>query len=387
LVKLAEKLEEQATVKILAAQFVQASDQTLDSLAEEIGLIFMGLCWVLNGGAVGGRGTGVTGAAGLVLWVLIEAAAIANYFLGVVNGERLGKLIKNGVEQTHPDFLDELAAVCRAVYSPHPVKIADNPIAADIILPDNRHIRDLQDGWGIFHQKIQLVQKKAEIESDRYSAYIGGIDIHNNRLDSPGHQGATWQEPDSPDDPHADPFHDVHCRLTGAAVTEVFNIFKVRDELSPGYDPSRPVVVPTPTDCGTPGGDIIQVSQTFFKPAPGSMSQGFPQAEQGHATTHATFVQAIEAASEHIYIEEQYMVPSEPYMEADRRGRPLPAPRHSFAELSRGLFCRCQARRLLQCAHQCMGTEAVHRHAAKASRARPAGSGHQPGPVVALVRY
>ncbi|HEY0648069.1 phospholipase D-like domain-containing protein [Phenylobacterium sp.] len=298
--------------KVLAAQFVQADEAELDELSREIALAMMALFWIANAPAAGTRGAGVTGAIGIALWVLAEAAAIANLAKGLLDGERIGKLIKDHVEQTSPEFLEKLAAQCRALYAPHPSTMDDNPLAGDITLPDGRHLSELQNRWGIYHQKIQAIVKPDG--EDRFAAYVGGIDINTNRHDSPGHNGAVWVEPDSPEDPHASPFHDVHCRLTGPAASEVFHVLKWRNEQVGPVD-AKPVIVPGPGDWGEPGRHVIQVAQTVYRPS--TPPAGVPTwVRDGNAATHATFVNAIKAAREHIYIEEQYMVPSTPYMEA-----------------------------------------------------------------------
>ena len=116
--------------------------------------------------------------------MLLEAAAIANLAKGLIDGERIGKLIKEHVEQTSEDYRDKLGGVCRALYAPHPATMDDNPLAGEITLPDGRRLRELQDRWGIYHQKIQAIVKPAG--NNRFVAYVGGIDINNNRHDSPG---------------------------------------------------------------------------------------------------------------------------------------------------------------------------------------------------------
>jgi phosphatidylserine/phosphatidylglycerophosphate/cardiolipin synthase-like enzyme len=72
--------------------------------------------------------------------------------------------------------------------------------------------------------------------------------------------------------------------------------------------------VPTRAELGDAGRHVIQVAQTSYRSrVPGG---GFPWAINGNKTTHDTFVNGIKRAREHIYIEEQYMVPSDDYMEA-----------------------------------------------------------------------
>ena len=321
LVNLAKKIEDEGgQVKVLAAQFLQVSDQALNNLSADAGLILLTLIGIGGPVSLITRVTGHTDNIGLGAWVLIASGALILYAKKLSQGEDIAKALRDTAERTAPEFLERLAEVCDARYSPHPVSMDDNPLADNIPLPlpTANSLRELQDRWGIFHQKIQLV-KRVEPGPERYSAYVGGIDVNVNRLDSPGHHAARWIEPDSPDEPAPDPFHDVHCRLTGPAAAEVFHVFKGRDEahLTDAEIASRPAedvpVVPSLPELEPRGRDIIQVAQTSFKPAPGR--QGFRWAPEGNATTHKTFVNAIQAAREHIYIEEQYMVPSDTYMQ------------------------------------------------------------------------
>ena len=299
------------TARVLAAQFLQATPHALQELSDEAGLIFVVLAGIGGPVALITKATNHTSNLGLAAWVLITAAGLIAYVKKLSEGASVEDAIRGAIEQTKPEFLASLAAVCSATYSAHPATMADNPNATDIPLPDGKHLSELQDKWGIFHQKIQLI-KRASPGPERYSAYVGGIDINRNRLDSPGHHGAAWQDPSSLAEPSASPFHDVHSRLTGAAAAEVFHIFRGRYALDlPGESES---VVPAPSEWEAAGRDVIQVAQTSYKPREGI--DGFPWALHGNATTHGTFVQGIRAAREHIYIEEQYMVPDDVYMQA-----------------------------------------------------------------------
>ncbi|MFY9918041.1 MAG: hypothetical protein WAL26_06525, partial [Mycobacterium sp.] len=322
LVNLAKSIEDaDGQVKVLAAQFLQASDQALNSLSADAGLILLTLVGIGGPVALITRVTGHTSNIGLGVWALIASGALILYAVKLSEGEDIATALRGSAEQTSPEFLARLAAVCDARYAPHPVSMDDNPLAEDIPLPlpSGNSLRDLQDRWGIFHQKMQLV-KKVQPGPERYSAYVGGIDVHKNRLDSPGHNGLRWIEPDSTEERGPGCFHDVHCRLTGPAAGEVFHVFKGRDEvhLTDAEIAARPAedvpVVPTLAELPPRGRHIIQVAQSSFIPATGR--QGFRWAPEGNATTHNTFVKAIHAAREHIYIEEQYMVPSDGYMDA-----------------------------------------------------------------------
>ena len=154
-------------------------------------------------------------------------------------------------------------------------------------------------------------------------ALLGLCRWHRRQREPPRFAGTPGRQVDRArfrGNPAPGPFHDVHCRLTGPVAAEVFHVFKGRDEAPPlGHRDrlppsrrrtSRARAVRT----SQRGRDIIQVAQTSFKPAPGR--PGFRWAPEGNAppTTHSS--SAIRAAREHIYIEEQYMVPSDAYMAA-----------------------------------------------------------------------
>ena len=309
-----------ADVRVLVAQFLQASDQNLSNISREAGLVFLILVGAGNSAALITSAENYTTPLGLAAWAAIAITAMVLYTEKLSKGDDVAKALRKAAEQTDPDYFDKLVALnkqpnCTIIRSPHPVALADNPISTNLPLPDGHHLSDLQDKWGVFHQKIQLVKHAdAAPGDDRYIAYVGGIDINENRLDSNGHQGAGYQKPDSTSPPTAAPFHDVHSRITGPAAMEVFEIFKGRHHRDLPQEP--PTVSPARNEWGTPGRGIMQVAQTSFKPNPGSGTAGFDWAPQGNATIHDTVIRAIQSAREYIYIEEQYMVPDDEYINA-----------------------------------------------------------------------
>jgi phosphatidylserine/phosphatidylglycerophosphate/cardiolipin synthase-like enzyme len=309
-----------ADVRVLVAQFLQAPDAALDTLSREIGLIFLVLTGIGNPVALITAAKNYTSPIGLAVWAAISVGALVAYATLLDEGDQVGEALRKVTEQTAPEFFERLAALngarFAALRSPHPVTMADNPVAGSIPLPDGRTLGDLQDRWGVFHQKIQLIRFADGIAPDqsvRHAAYVGGIDVNQNRADTPGHQGAGYSPPDSVADPAPAPFHDVHCRITGPAAAEVFAVFAERYRLDAGAYP--PTATPTIAELGAPGRDVIQVAQTSFRPAPGATT-GFPWAPQGDATTYHTIIAAIRAAREYIYIEEQYMVADDGYIDA-----------------------------------------------------------------------
>jgi phosphatidylserine/phosphatidylglycerophosphate/cardiolipin synthase-like enzyme len=320
LLKLIPAMRDQgAEVRVLVAQFLQASDQSLTSMTQEAGLVLLLLLAAGNTAAQLTLAANYTTPAGLAVWGAIAVTALILYITKLSQGSDVATALRKAAEQTDPDFFDKLVALnqpnCTTVRSPHPATLADNPLSTDLLLPDGHRLSDFQNKFGIFHQKIQLVKHTdAAPGDDRYVAYVGGIDVNENRLDSSGHQGAGYQKADSTSPPSAAPFHDVHSRITGAAAMEVFEVFKGRCHRDLPALP--PTASPTPSEWGTPGRDVMQVAQTSFKPKPGSGTAGFDWAPQGNATTHDTIVRAIRAAREYIYIEEQYMVPDDEYIDA-----------------------------------------------------------------------
>ncbi len=307
-------------VHILASQFLQATDATLDSLGQEAGL------YMLIFYSLGTAATAVTNhynytsSLGLAAWTAIAVGAVEAFAEKLAGGDNMGKVLRKLAEETDPDYFPLLqAAATTALWSPHPVTFQDNPLSADLPLPDGRKLADIQNRFGVFHEKIQLVKYADGIgPANQCAAYVGGIDINDNRVDSPGHQAAGFIKVDSTDPPMAAPFHDVHTRITGPAAGEVFQIFAQRHAIDlKRVSPNAPdpgLFQPAPNDLPAAGRHIMQVAQTSFRPASASGTTGFPWALEGNLTIQATIRNAIRAAREYIYIEEQYMVASEEYI-------------------------------------------------------------------------
>ena len=107
LVNLAKTIEdEHGQVKVLAAKFLQASDQALDMLAADAGMVLLILLGV--GGqvaAVTTKSPGTPATLGFGIWVLLTAGGLVLYHLMLADGEPVGKALGKVAEQTSPDFL------------------------------------------------------------------------------------------------------------------------------------------------------------------------------------------------------------------------------------------------------------------------------------------
>lgn len=298
--------EQHGEVRILAAQFVQANPGLFDTLEEAAAIALAVFLIVAFFAGVISREAGVTDQPGLFTWQLI-AAFIATYGVSeLLTASNIEALVKDKAEKTKPELLDTLNANGTiALLSPHPVQLSDNPIATDFDI--GIQLSDVSTKFGIFHQKIQVIRRRPDDDNPdsgdgfHYAGYVGGVDISDSRLDTPGHHGKRA-------------FHDVHARVTGPAVIDLFGTFHdrwARDQLE--NDDAPDVVFDPPSTVPPSGGHIIQVGRTAFRPAPGG--EGFEWAPTGDATTRETIGRAIAAAREYIYIEDQYFAPDDEYVE------------------------------------------------------------------------
>jgi phosphatidylserine/phosphatidylglycerophosphate/cardiolipin synthase-like enzyme len=207
-----------------------------------------------------------------------------------------------------------------ALWSRYPARFSDNPSADYPAAVIEQLIAVERTGW--HHMKIQVLAlpQAGETAPPEYVAYLGGIDLNKNRIDSWAHR---WP-------PN---YHDVHVRVTGPAAADVFQMFYERwdDELPrrpaeeglaagntcPRHSP-RPGSGHAQTDSlsaiPADGDEIVQIARTLYRPAPANANQGFWYAPEGEASVHDSILRAIHSAREYIYIEDQYMTP------ADARG-------------------------------------------------------------------
>ena len=192
-----------------------------------------------------------------------------------------------------------------AVCSPHPATLDDNPLKKVPISILGINVDEFIDRFGTWHQKFQCFKRAtADEHGSRFVAYLGGVDINVNRLDTPGHQ-------------IGGPYHDVHARITGPAAADVFLSFDERwrfeqesgrATLDPAFDPPLPAELETAST--RTAGHIVQVARTHYRRADGT-SPFAAFAPQGERTIHDTLVRAILSARDYIYIEDQYVVPND----------------------------------------------------------------------------
>ncbi len=223
--------------------------------------------------------------------------------------------IENIVEESK-DFVNALKQ--KVIWAVHPVEINDNPLSKDFALPLN--LDKYAKHFGSWHQKIQLFKRgTADDEGNQYVAYVGGIDINSNRLDTPGHHGRAYTDPTeapetgpSLESPLAKPFHDVHARITGPGAADVFKTWDERYNYHKDIVNTPPAKVFEPPPAHTLSNQkakhIVQVGRTYHKPKSGT---DFSFAPKGETTINDTLIRAIKAAREYIYIEDQYFTPND----------------------------------------------------------------------------
>jgi len=137
---------------------------------------------------------------------------------------------------------------------------------------------------GSHHQKLLVVNG-----SNGAVAFCGGMDINKDRRDDPRHCAKK-------------PYHDIHAKIEGPAVADLYTTFVQRWN----NHPSRPQTLPTspPPFSASPCTHFVQVSRTY---APSHL--GYPFALSGDLGTLNATRQAIRRARRFIYIEDQYLTP------------------------------------------------------------------------------
>ncbi len=196
-----------------------------------------------------------------------------------------------------------------AIFSANPHKLADNPLADGLSEPLWGLEEDV-DQFNVWHNKCQMIRRPAAGGENGFVAYLGGIDINKNRFDSPGHGVGG-------------PYHDIHSRITGPVVWDVFRSFEERWEIDRvKVDPPAPAgVLPAPPidDAGAPdtlrpSKHVAKVGRTYYGPVdPANGPLTF--ARNGDAGIYQTLLAAIAAARDFIYIEEQYMTPDDHFVD------------------------------------------------------------------------
>jgi phosphatidylserine/phosphatidylglycerophosphate/cardiolipin synthase-like enzyme len=193
-----------------------------------------------------------------------------------------------------------------AIFSSNPHRIADNPLADALAQPLFGLEADV-DQFNVWHNKSQMVRRRAADGENGWVGYLGGIDVNRNRFDSPGHGVKS-------------PYHDVHARVTGPVVRDVFTSFEERwdvDHPPPGSVTGG--LAPPPVDGSVPGTrrpsrHVARVGRTYYGPRnPADAPLKF--APHGDAGIYATLRAAIAAARDVIYIEDQYFTPDDSFVD------------------------------------------------------------------------
>ena len=273
--------------RFLPAQFIQFEPGAGNTVApiEAIAfhLIVMGLMTADGLGAGFARMDG-SGAV-LLLALSITQALYVQHIIDT--GGTPKEPNRSALEQLNP----LTNAICR--FSPYPAHINDQvPVPDtgdfpfDAIFTVMRH-------FGIYHQKLSVVKNTRGM-----IAYCGGVDLSPNRLDDARHLNSY-------------PFHDVHCRIDGAAVRDMALTFDQRWRRDGGgEDPAFDV----PDGVDEIGSHIVQVARTYSQAA--DSSRAFDFAPQGDRTIANSMIKGIHAAREFIYIEDQYFTPPQIYRDA-----------------------------------------------------------------------
>ena len=266
-------------------------------------------------------------------WVfaLLGIASVVAFLVGALAAGAVLEAIESKIDDS-----DDLAAVLNAIRpnvalrARHPARFADNPLSVPNPLP--LAVSDYLDGVSSWHQKFQVIRRTPDARDNAVIGYVGGIDMNQNRLDTPGHHGSAWRPADqvalSPA-PEPRTFHDVHARVTGPAAADVALTFELRwafdRSLQPAPAPGEPPLLdvaftaPAPTHDDVPpqaARHLVQVCRSGYRPAPGSGSRPLPWSPQGEPTIADAVVKAIGSAREYISIEDQYFTPHDAYIAA-----------------------------------------------------------------------
>lgn len=293
LVKLiTDLLDDDAQVRLLVNQFVQLSDDDLKSMSSDMVVVLTLLMMLAEGMFALGK-LSINPA----WW--FPAGFGLDALLAMTPTTDLLAAIRYLAEPSDPAFTAINADnPGTAVWTPYPATLADNPLADNPLTIAGVTI-DALTHVGVYHEKIVAIQPGGQ---QAPLAYLGGIDINSDRLDSPLHRAFA-------------PFHDVQVKLTGPAVADIITSLDERaaravpPAVSPVTLPSAPL---QPT-----GNHIVQIGRTRFAPGTGpGHGDPFGTALDGEKTTHQTVLAAIDSARDYIYIEEQYFTPDTGYVDA-----------------------------------------------------------------------
>jgi phosphatidylserine/phosphatidylglycerophosphate/cardiolipin synthase-like enzyme len=293
LLKLVQELRAKPIdVRMLVNQFLRFDSAALDDFPE-LGPILFALYASLS--PLQALLSIQTDPAGYVVGLI----AIAALEVVLASGVTLDA-IKSLAEYSKP-FKDALDAIdpTIATWTPYDAAFADNPL---VPTPPKilGHTLDDISHLGVYHQKYVVIQKTATPQPADYIAYLGGIDINNDRPDTTIHRALH-------------PFHDVQVRITGPAIRDIARTYEER-----AAHHSAPIPIPTAgvASLGTPGTHLVQIARTYFKPGTASPTPALPFAANGETTPIRSLKAAIGQARDYIYIEDQYFTPPDDYVQA-----------------------------------------------------------------------
>ncbi len=231
--------------------------------------------------------------------------------LGALLLDDVNKMIEDATDQSSEMFprFNEIKEHM-AIRSVHPMLNQDNPLFTTITVPTPIPITitDFIVGANTWHQKFQLFKRAAgkfDALGNQFVGYVGGMDVHVNRLDNFGRQGNS-------------PYHDVHSRVTGPAVSDLFKSWEERYDYERTL-PSNPVTLDRVFDAplaqnlpvNNDARHIVQIVRTLFRPADPNSAHALPFARQGDISVHNNLLRGIQEAREYIYLADQYFVPNE----------------------------------------------------------------------------
>jgi phosphatidylserine/phosphatidylglycerophosphate/cardiolipin synthase-like enzyme len=144
--------------------------------------------------------------------------------------------------------------------------------------------------FGSHHQKVLIVSNQ-----DGLTAFCGGVDFNPDRVYAKGALPAVTAE--------GTPLHDVQLQIRGPAAVDLLEVFRERWFTHPDRLRLRPPTAPVPPRVPGPGRQTVQVLRTYGKSYP------YPRSVR---TAQATLVRAIAAARQHVYLEDQYFVGTDP---------------------------------------------------------------------------
>lgn len=202
----------------------------------------------------------------------------------------LAKLADNGVQirvMLYDNILKKLyAEALRAGMTPKNQIATINRMKGAMAILDSHTVPHY---FQSHHQKVLLVRG-----SQGLIGFCGGIDLSFDRV-----QPVKWHP--------GSPFHDVHCRIEGAAARDLVDVFVQRWAAHPEGAKTKGQLralsdLPLPrgaTDAKPVGDAYVGVIRTFVRPeGPCIASQSFAN----------TLMAAIGAAKRFIYCEDQYMI-------------------------------------------------------------------------------